>query len=135
LPAGVGLSESAASPLLRCSVDIELADRRDTAMIFASQLRRQALWPRLLRRHLHGGKKQVSFRGDDYRMSILSSVDGLAFEAAYRERTHAPEGRVVIPVASRRHLAFIKRVAASVDPSRREKESSDIAFLESHDTV
>ena len=31
-------------------------------------------------------KKQVSFNGDGYQMSVLTSVDGLAFEAAYRER-------------------------------------------------
>lgn len=80
-------------------------------------------------------KKQVNFHGDGYRMSILTSVDGLAFEAAYQEREHAHQGRVVIPVVSRRHLAFIKRVAANVDPSRRNKEMSDIAFLESQGTV
>ena len=76
-------------------------------------------------------KRRVNFRGDGYRVSILTSVDDLAFEAAYQERTHASQDRVFIPVVSRRHLVLIKRVAASVDPGRRDKELSDIAFLES----
>lgn len=80
-------------------------------------------------------RQQVTFRGDGYGVSILTSVDGLAFEAAYQERTHGLEKGVVIPVASRKHLAFIKRVAAGVDMSRREKELRDIAFLESDGTV
>jgi hypothetical protein len=80
-------------------------------------------------------RKQVSFRGDGYQLSVLTSVDGLAFEAAYREREHAPQGRVVIPIVSRGHLALIKRVAANSDPSRRTKEMSDIALLEAASTA
>ena len=80
-------------------------------------------------------KQKVTFRGDGYRVSILTSVDGLTFEAAYQERTHGLEKGVVIPVASRKHLAFIKRVAAGVDVNRREMELRDIAFLESDGTV
>ncbi|HEX9757484.1 MAG TPA: nucleotidyl transferase AbiEii/AbiGii toxin family protein [Nitrospiria bacterium] len=80
-------------------------------------------------------KKQVRFQGDGYRMSVLTSVEGLAFEAAYGEREHAPQGHVVIPVVSRRHLAFIKRVAANADLGRRNKEMGDIAFLEAQGTA
>jgi len=77
-------------------------------------------------------KKMVRFDGDGYRMSVLTSVDGLEFETAYGEREHARQGRVAIPVVSRRHLACIKRVAADADPSRRSIELGDIAFLEAH---
>jgi hypothetical protein len=75
-------------------------------------------------------EKQVRFAGDGYRLSVLTSVRGLDLEAAYAEREHAHQGRVVIPIASRRHLAFIKRVAAAADPRRQSKELTDIAFLE-----
>jgi hypothetical protein len=77
-------------------------------------------------------EKQVRFAGDGYRLSILTSVPGLDFGAAYQERRHAHQGRIVIPVVSREHLVFIKRVAAASDPSRQNKELSDIAFLETH---
>lgn len=80
-------------------------------------------------------KQKVTFRGDGYRVSILTSVDGLIFESAYQERMHGLEKGVVIPVAARKHLAFIKRVAARVDVNRREKELRDIAFLESDGSV
>ena len=80
-------------------------------------------------------KKQVRFSGDGYRLSILTSVDGLAFEMAYGERQYALQGRLAIPVVSRRHLAFIKRLAADADPNRRSKEMIDIGFLESQATV
>lgn len=80
-------------------------------------------------------KERVSFRNDGYRVDILTSVDGLAFDAAYQERQFALEKRLVIPIASKLHLALVKRVAASADPRRREKELCDIAFLDSHGTV
>ncbi len=76
-------------------------------------------------------KTQILFDGDGYRMSVITSVDGLEFENAYQERQFARQARVVIPVVSRRHLVFIKRIAAKADPARRDKEISDIEFLES----
>jgi hypothetical protein len=80
-------------------------------------------------------KKQARFSGDGHRLAILTSVDGLSFENAYEERQYALQGRLAIPVVSRSHLAFIKRVAADADPRRRSKEMIDIAFLESRATV
>ena len=75
---------------------------------------------------------KVSFRRDGYLLDVLTSVDGLDFEVAYKNRKHAREKRLMIPVASISDLIFIKKAAAAADESRRIKEEKDIEFLEAH---
>jgi len=66
-------------------------------------------------------RQQVRFGSDGYRLEILTSVDELDFEVAYKNQKHAREKRLVIPVASISDLIFIKN---------RIKEDKDIEFLE-----
>ncbi len=75
-------------------------------------------------------RQQVRFGSDGYRLEILTSVDELDFEVAYKNQKHAREKRFVIPVASRNDLIFIKKAAAAADERRRIKEEKDIEFLE-----
>jgi predicted nucleotidyltransferase len=75
-------------------------------------------------------RKKVNLRSDGYDLDILTSVDGLEFDAAYQNREAAVERSVVVPVVSKEDLLFIKRCAAK-DEKRRAKELADISFLES----
>lgn len=75
-------------------------------------------------------RMKVTFRNDGYDLEILTSVDGLEFDVAYRNRKTAVERGVVVSVASKEHLLFIKKLAAK-DEKRRVKELGDISFLES----
>ena len=75
-------------------------------------------------------RKKVNLRNDGYDLDILTSVDGLEFDAAYQNRETAVEGSVVVPVVSKDDLLFIKRRAAK-DEKRCAKELADISFLES----
>ena len=74
-------------------------------------------------------KKRVTLENEGYDLEILTSVDGLEFKVAYQNRKTANQRGVAVPVASKEHLLFIKRLAAN-DQRRRAKELRDISFLE-----
>ena len=59
-----------------------------------------------------------------WRIDILTSIEGVAFEEAWRERQHFNLEEVELPVPSRRHLIANKRAAG------RAKDMADIEELE-----
>lgn len=64
-------------------------------------------------------------------VDILTSVEGLSFGTAYAKREIAHENGIIVPVASKKDLLFIKRIEAKKASKRFDKASADIAFLES----
>ena len=86
--------------------------------------------PGFVLQELDQPRKKVNFHTDGYELEILTSIDGIDFDAAYQKRRLTIEKDVVIPVVSKADLLFIKRLAAQ-DEKRREKELPDIVFLQS----
>jgi hypothetical protein len=60
------------------------------------------------------------------RIDVLTAVDGVQFEDAWRERAEVRLGDLRIDVISRRHLVLNKRALG------REKDLLDVKWLESH---
>lgn len=79
-------------------------------------------------------RKKVSLRRYGYELDILTSIEGIDFDAEYHSRETALEVAVPIPVISLDGLLRIKRTAAK-DEKRREKELNDIGALKSIATV
>lgn len=87
--------------------------------------------PRFTVSELADPRKKLDLTPHGYLLDILTSVDGLDFETAFRKGEVAFQRGIAVPVAAKEHLLFIKRTAAARDESRREKELRDIEFLES----
>lgn len=58
------------------------------------------------------------------RVDILTSIDGVKFEAAYKARTETEVGGVRVPFVSLAHLIQNKRATG------RERDQSDVAMLQ-----
>ncbi|HEX5725921.1 MAG TPA: hypothetical protein VFX98_10685 [Longimicrobiaceae bacterium] len=58
------------------------------------------------------------------RIDLLTQIDGVEFEEAWREREHREFYGVVVPVISRRHLLINKKATG------RAKDLADAAWLE-----
>jgi hypothetical protein len=58
------------------------------------------------------------------RVDVLTEIDGVAFEEAWRDRTEIEIDALSVPVLSRAHLLQNKRAAA------RPKDLADVAWLE-----
>ncbi|HEX6038750.1 MAG TPA: hypothetical protein VFZ20_11950, partial [Longimicrobium sp.] len=63
------------------------------------------------------------------RIDILTEVDGLTFDEAWREREHLKFEGVVVPFISKKHLLVNKRA------SGRPKDLADVVLLEAEQPV
>ena len=75
--------------------------------------------------------KQVRLRDRGPDLAILTSIDGLGFAEVLAARVLANEHGTALPVASPKHLLFIKRAEARKLSKRLKKVTGDIKFLES----
>mgnify|MGYP001456770812 CR=1 FL=1 len=60
------------------------------------------------------------------RIDIVTSIDGVVFDEAWKARTTAPFADQVVPILSREHLIRNKRAAG------REQDLLDVKWLERH---
>ena len=116
-----------------CDVDLLTSSSRDNAAnLYGAVQELIGHPPAFDTKDLEEPRKRIRLWRSGYELEVLTSVEGLDFAIAYRDRTQATERGVTIPVVSRRDLLFIKKAAAQHE-KRRAKELRDIAFLESGD--